>query len=128
MRLPRMLRPAAACFCLSLGSPTLPVQAGDLYLDMLEEEAQVLELMKSAERLDASAQANAPGITGQNATRAVLGAGMSHEQFDAALKTYFVGTYMLYGKLSEEQKDAVYTHYQRDGQIMEIRRAIAEHL
>jgi hypothetical protein len=128
MRMPRILRPAVAYFCLYLGSPMLPAQAGDAYLDMLEEEAQVLELMKSAERLDASAQANAPGITGQNATRAVLDAGMSHEQFDAALQTYFVGTYMLYGKLSEEQKDAVYTHYQRDGQIMEIRRAIAEHL
>lgn len=128
MRVPRMLRPAAAWLCLGLGCLTLPAQAGDPYLDMLEEEAQVVEMMKTAEQLDASAQASAPGITGQNTTRAVLGPGMTPEQFDVALRTHFVGTYMLYAKLPAEQKQAVYTHYQHDGRIMEIRRAIAEQL
>lgn len=125
MRLLRMLRPAAVCVCLGL---SLTARAGDPYLDMLEEEAQVLEMMKTAEQLDASSQANTPGITGENAARAVLGEGMTPDQFDAALKTYFVGTYMLYDKLPQEQKAAVYARYQRDGRIMEIRRAIAEHL
>lgn len=126
MRMLSKLPAVMAYLC--LGCLSAPVQSGDPYLDMLEEEAQVLELMKSAEKLDATAQTGAPDITGDNAARAMLGAGMTSEQFDEVLKTRFVGTYMLYAKLSPEQKEAVYARYQRDGRIMEIRRVIAEHL
>jgi hypothetical protein len=128
MRTRRRLCTALAGICLILGVPVLPVHAGDPYLDMLEEEAQVLELMKTAEQLDAKAQSSVGGISDENTTRAMLGPGMSAEQFDAALKGHFVGTYMLYDKLSAEQKAAVYARYQRDGRIMEIRRVIAKHL
>lgn len=128
MRISRALHTLVTGFCLALYGLALPALASDPYLDMLEEEAQVLELMKTAEQMDAKSQVSASSITGQNATRAVLGAGMAPDQFDDALKTYFVGTYMLYEKLSAEQKSAVYASYQRDGRIMEIRRAIAEHL
>ncbi|MCW9059852.1 MAG: hypothetical protein OQL11_13370 [Gammaproteobacteria bacterium] len=128
MQTRRRLCTALAGICLFLVVPVLPAHASDPYLDMLEEEAQVLELIKTAEQMDAKAQSSTGGISDENTTRAMLGPGMSTEQFDAALKAHFVGTYMLYDKLSAEQKAAVYARYQRDGRIMEIRRAIAKHL
>lgn len=127
MEFMRKVRVATVCLCMGAGPQC--VLANDPYLQELEAEAQMVELIRNAEKIDAASNvASSPGITGQNATRAILGEGMSQMQFEETLKTRFVGTYMLYEKLSDSEKQAVHASYQRDGKIMEIRRAIAGHL
>lgn len=103
--------------------------AGDLsYLDALEAEADKLEMLADAERLDTEAQAAAPaepGVVPDAPGRAEVPAGLSREQFEAALIRYR-GTHMLYEKLSGPAQLQVFDAYHDDNRIAEIRRRVVE--
>lgn len=112
----------AAGLTLCAGMPPTAALGEDAYLAEIEREAQRLEMLKAAERMDAV------GATGQAADRLTVSAGLSHEQFEQEIRQRFLGTNMLYEKLSEKSRAAVYAAYQRDNRVMELRRAIAERL
>jgi protein-tyrosine-phosphatase len=128
MRIGKLMRVAAAGLFLSAGSFCVQAESSDPYLQMLEDEAQTLELIRNAERQDEAAVGTATGSATQNAGRSNLAEGLSREQFEQALKARFIGTNTLYEKLSEAAKQDVYVSYQRDSRIMEIRRSVASHL
>ncbi len=105
--------------------------AGDLsYLDALEAEADRLEMLADAERLDAEVRATGPGPAASDTVpdapgRAEVPAGLSREQFEAVL-VHYRGTHMLYEKLSEPAREQVFDAYHEDNRISEIRRRVVE--
>ncbi len=97
--------------------------ADDDYLKALQAETQSLSSGETATVAPAAAAAKpqqAWSAAGQG-----LGEGLppnlSQEQFEAALKSSYFGTFMFYSKLKEQDKGAVYQAYQSNGQIDHIR-------
>lgn len=109
-------------FALCIGVSPMTAHGEDAYLAEIEQEAQRLEMLKTAERMDAAS------ASGQPADRLLVSTGLTHEQFEQELRQRFLGTNMLYEKLSAKARTNVYAAYQRDNRIMELRRVIAEHL
>lgn len=104
------------------------------YLDALEAEADRLEMLSDAARLDAEADAEAavpaaadavPGTVPSAPGRAEVPTGLTREQFEATL-TRYRGTHMLYEKLSEPARAQVFDAYHEDNRIAEIRRRVVE--
>lgn len=96
------------------------------YLDALEVEADRLEMLSDAERMDAEAATEAAtGSVPDAPGRAELPPGLDREQFEAALVRYR-GTHMLYEKLSEPARAHVFDAYHEDNRIAEIRRRVVE--
>ena len=116
---------------LTLTCGTQGASADDLsYLDALEAEADRLELLSDAERMDGEAEVAAvastrPGAVPSAPGRTELPAGLSREQFEAVL-VHYRGTYMLYEKLSESARVRVFDAYNQDNRIAEIRRRVVE--
>jgi hypothetical protein len=109
-----------------IGMMTVSHGADEDYLKALKEETQALTGAGSAPAAAAPAPAEAPkpqpawSAAGQG-----LGEGLppdlSHEQFEAALKSSYFGTFMFYAKLNATDRAAVYQAYKEDGQIAHIR-------
>lgn len=99
--------------------------ADDDYLKALRAETQALTGTAAARATSAPATGESKPAPGWSATGQGLGeelpANLSREQFEAALKSSYFGTYMFYTKLSEQDKAVVYTAYQDNGQIANIR-------
>lgn len=113
---------AAVGIALWAGTVSTVVLGMDPYLAEIEQEAQRLEMLKAAERMDATSASEQP------ADRLLVSTGLTQEQFEQELRQRFLGTNMLYEKLSAKARTNVYAAYRRDNRIMELRRVIAEHL
>jgi len=100
--------------------------ADDEYLKALKAETQALTSGEAARKAPAApaAQESKPQ-QGWSATGQGLGEelppNLSQEQFEAALKSNYFGTFMFYTKLNDKDKTAVYEAYQSNGQISNIR-------
>lgn len=51
---------------------------------------------------------------------------MGFKEFEAELKASFSGTWFLYEKLSREQREAVYSVYQKDNRTSQVREIIVK--
>lgn len=106
-----------------IGMSAVSHGADDDYLRALKAETQALTSGEAAHTAPA-AQESKPQ-QGWSATGQGLGEelppNLSQEQFEAALKSSYFGTFMFYTKLNDKDKAAVYEAYQRNGQISNIR-------
>lgn len=109
-----------------IGMSAVSHGADDDYLRALQAETQALTSGEAA-RTAPAAQASKPQ-QGWSATGQELGEelppNLSQEQFEAALKSSYFGTFMFYTKLNDKDKAAVYEAYQTNGQIANIRDTI----
>ncbi|HSO99991.1 MAG TPA: hypothetical protein VLN90_00870 [Thioalkalivibrio sp.] len=62
---------------------------------------------------------------GQVSDRRILTPGLDRTAFEQELSDRFLGTHMLYSKLTDDAKEAVYAYYQDDNQIEGVRRKVA---
>lgn len=100
--------------------------ADDDYLKALKAETQALSGGEAA-RTAPAAPATQESKPQQGWSAAGQGLGeelppnLSQEQFEAALKSSYFGTYMFYTKLNDKDKAKVFESYQGNGQISNIR-------
>lgn len=99
--------------------------ADDDYLKALKAETQALSGGEAARTAPAPAAQESKPQQGWSATGQGLGEelppNLSQEQFEAALKSSYFGTYMFYSKLNDKDKAKVFESYQGNGQISNIR-------
>ncbi|MFW5453508.1 hypothetical protein [Thioalkalivibrio sulfidiphilus] len=74
--------------------------------------------------LDSSPQAIHSEISAPSG-RSALTPGLDRNAFEQELSERFLGTHLLYQKLSDEARDAVFVLYQEDNRIDGIRRMVA---
>ncbi|ACL72816.1 hypothetical protein Tgr7_1734 [Thioalkalivibrio sulfidiphilus HL-EbGr7] len=74
--------------------------------------------------LDSSTQAIHSEISVPSG-RSALTPGLDRNAFEQELSERFLGTHLLYQKLSDEARDAVFVLYQEDNRIDGIRRMVA---
>jgi hypothetical protein len=107
-----------------IGMMTVSHGADDDYLKALKAETEALTGGGSAPAAAAPEEAAKPqqawSAAGQGLSEG-LPPDLSHEQFEAALKSSYFGTFMFYAKLNAADKAAVYQAYKEDGQIAHIR-------
>lgn len=97
--------------------------ADDDYLKALKEETQAITSGEAAAPAAPAAETKPQqgwSASGQGLAEG-LPANLSQEQFEAALKSSYFGTFVFYNKLSDADKAKVYAAYQSDGQISHIR-------
>jgi len=63
--------------------------------------------------------------TSVNPGRNILTPGLDRTAFERELSERFMGTHLLYQKLSDEDRNKVYTFYQDNNQIDSVRRKVA---
>lgn len=99
--------------------------ADDDYLKALKAETQALSGGEAARTAPAPAAQESKPQQGWSAAGQGLGEelppNLSQEQFEAALKSSYFGTYMFYSKLNDKDKAKVFESYQGNGQISNIR-------
>ena len=57
-----------------------------------------------------------------------IASGLSFDEFELELETNYSGSYFLYARLKSRQRKAVYSFYQKDGQVEPIRQEIVRQL
>jgi hypothetical protein len=117
---------------------SLQAVAGDDYMQLLEAEAEELELDQSSQ-----IQKNKPVETGSTASikktdwkwdgdleNTVLPSGLTQDEFASLLKQHFYGTFVFYRKLTSIDKQTVYYHYTKasSADLDIIRKDILEHI
>jgi hypothetical protein len=99
--------------------------ADDDYLKALKAETQALSGGEAAPSAPAAPVPESKPQQGWSAAGQGMGEelppSLSKEQFEAALKSSYFGTYMFYTKLNDTDKAKVYEAYQGNGQISNIR-------
>lgn len=114
----------------ALNSSNVLAQTNDDYLKSLEGEASNLTLDKQTQT--APARTSKPdGIGGgwsanQSGDISDLVAGLSVEQFEAVLKSNYIGSYLFYKRLNNDQKDQVYVFYQSNPDPDKVREKILQ--
>lgn len=106
-----------------IGMVAISHGADDDYLKALKEETQAITKGEAAAPAAPAAEAKPP--QGWSASGQGLGEGLppdlSQEQFEAALKSSYFGTFVFYNKLNDADKAQVYEAYQSNAQISHIR-------
>ncbi|GAB4299792.1 MAG: hypothetical protein Kow0096_19380 [Thiohalomonadaceae bacterium] len=100
--------------------------ADDAYLKALQAETQAIT---SGEAAGSAAQPAAPAGDSKPQGWSASGQGLaeelptnlSQEQFEAALKSSYFGTFVFYNKLNDADKAKVYEAYKSNAQISHIR-------
>ncbi|WP_127475066.1 hypothetical protein [Sulfurivermis fontis] len=100
--------------------------ADDAYLKALQAETQAIT---SGEAAGAAAQPPAAAADSKPQAWSASGQGLaeelpvnlSQEQFEAALKSSYFGTFVFYNKLTDADKAKVYEEYKANAQISHIR-------
>lgn len=106
-------------------------QANSDYLDSLEGEASGLTLDQETKTTPQENQSGSNSvISGQwiNQGGAIveLTPGLTIEQFEIVLKNNYIGSYLFYKRLENEQKDEVFLFYQNDPDPQGIRDKILQ--
>gem|GEM_PF-2834513 len=103
-----------------IASTLLCVAAGASAMDTNNRNAEILKV--------ASVNTGMQAIhtePGQVSDRRILTPGLDRTAFEQELSDRFLGTHMLYRKLTDDAKEAVFAYYQDDNQIDGVRRKVA---
>lgn len=106
-----------------IGMMTVSHGADDDYLKALKAETQAITGGEAAGAAPPAAEtkpAQGWSASGQGLAEE-LPPNLSQEQFEAALKSSYFGTFVFYNKLGEADKSSVYQAYQSNAQISNIR-------
>lgn len=113
----RVLRTAALALLATCLLPTSPLfAADDDYLKALREEAMG---GTPAEEKKAAPATTAP--TSSTGIQTAIPKGLSQPQMEEWLMANYFGSYMFYNKLSDSNKQEVYSTYTSGGTISEVR-------
>jgi hypothetical protein len=106
-----------------IGMMTVSHGADDDYLKALKAETQAITGGEAAGTAPPAAETKPQqgwSAAGQGLVEE-LPPNLSQEQFEAALKSSYFGTYVFYNKLGAADKSTVYQAYQSNAQISNIR-------
>ncbi len=99
-------------------------QASDEYLKSLQGEAETVTLDEQTQ-LHSQAAGNVPGVSPLEGGEAdSLVSGLTIEQFENVLKKNYIGSYLFYKRLSDNQKKEVFTSYQENPSPDSVRNII----
>lgn len=103
-----------------------PAGAADDYLSILEAEADETGGLSNTATVESLGRADKKvrSVTDNQSIRPAMGL----EDFETELSSHFAGTWVLYSKLAGKQRAAVYSAYQEDNSMANVREAIVRQL
>ncbi len=103
-------------------------QANSDYLKSLEGEASTLHLDGQTEKLlsNNTGTPNSDSDSNKGGDISRLQPGLTLEQFEIAMKDNYIGSFLFYKRLAEEQKKRVYAFYQANPDPNKIREKILQ--
>lgn len=115
---------------LSLAIRPLQAQSSDDYLKQLDSEASDLSLDRKTHSTENPARArdmrSATGVVGvpANGEDQGLPPGLTQDAFEQALKQHYMGSYIFYRRLNQEDRLQLYRDYQQDPDPIRLRQKI----
>jgi hypothetical protein len=102
-------------------------QANSSYIETLEGEASGMKL-DAQTRVQPQKEATLNENFGKIEGGAIsdLSQGFTHEQFEDILKNNYIGSYLFYKRLNEEQKAEVFSYYQSNPDPQKVRQKILQ--
>lgn len=107
---------------LSLAAGNALAQASDEYLKSLQGEAETVTLDEQTQVRPNDSVIS--GVSSEGGGAGELVDGLSIEQFESVLQKNYIGSYLFYKRLSDNQKKEVFTSYQENPSPDSVRNII----
>lgn len=104
----------------------VPAGASDDYLSILDAEADDTGGLSNATTVESAGRTEKKvrSVSDNQIIRPAMG----FEEFETELDAHYSGTWLLYSKLGQRQRAAVYSAYQEDNSTAHVREAIVRQL